>query len=84
MLDAYSIDWKIGRKGRHWRKEAMDRWELTPEKIEMVDGQLFYTKEQRLLMIGMLLENVGIDAVVKLGDSKSWRNAIAALPDVKP
>ena len=37
----------------------MRRWELTPEKIEMVDGQLFDREEQRLLMLGMLLENAG-------------------------
>ena len=80
MPDPYSIDWNIKRKGRHWRKEAMDRWELTPEKIEMVDGQLFDTKQQRLLMIGMLLENVGLDAIVRLGDPKLWRKAVKTLP----
>ena len=79
MPEPYSIDWNIKRKGRHWRREAMRRWELTPEKIEMVDGQLFDRKEQRLLMIGMLLENVGLDAPVKLGDPKVWREAIAGL-----
>ena len=60
MPDPYSIEWDIRRKSRHWCEEALRRWELTPEKIEMCDGQLFYTKEERLLMIGMLLENVGL------------------------
>jgi hypothetical protein len=49
----------------------MRRWEPTPEKIEMCDGQLFWSDEDRLLMLGMLLENVGIDAAIKLGDPKS-------------
>ena len=68
MPDPNSISWNFRRRGRHWRKEAMERWELTPEKIEMADGRLFDTVEQRLLMIGMLLENVGVDAVVRPGD----------------
>jgi hypothetical protein len=79
MPDPYSVDWNIHRRGRHWRKEAMRRWELTPEKIEMVDGQLLWSKEDRLLMLGMLLENVGVDAAVRLGKPKVWREAVAAL-----
>ena len=74
-----AIDWKIRRAGRSWRKEAMQRWGLTPEKIEMVDGKLFDTGEQRLLMLGMLLENVGADAAVRLGDPQVWRDALARL-----
>jgi hypothetical protein len=79
MPRAQVIDWNIRRKGRSWRKEALERWELTPEKIEMAHGKLFYTDEQRLMMLGMLLENVGVDAVVRLGDPKIWRAAISAL-----
>lgn len=80
MPDPYRIDWKIRRRGRVWRKEALRRWELTPEKIEMAHGKLFYTDEQRLLVLGMLLENVGVDAVVRLGNPKIWRDAVSALP----
>ena len=83
MPEQYSVDWNIGRKPRAWRDEALRRWELTPEKMEMVKGKLFYNDEQRLLMIGMLIENVGVDAVVRLGDPKVWREAVAALPDKK-
>ena len=46
----------------------------------MVDGKLFNTDEQRLLMLGMLLENLGADAAVRLGDPQVWRDAVAALP----
>jgi len=79
MPDPCSIDWDIRRRGRHWRKEAMKRWELTPEKIEMYDGQLFWCDEARLMMLGLLLENVGVDAAVRLGDPRIWREAIAKL-----
>jgi hypothetical protein len=75
------VKWQIRRKGRTWRKEALARWQLTPEKIEMAHGKLFYTDEQRLIMLGMLLENVGVDAAVQLGDPKVWRAAVAALSE---
>lgn len=80
MPDPYRVDWKFRRRGRAWRKDALRRWELTPEKIEMAEGKLFYTDEQRLLMLGMLIENVGVDAVVRMGDAQVWRDAVAALP----
>ena len=80
MPKAKQVDWNIAREGRSWRKEAMQRWELTPEKIEMVDGKLFDSDEQRLMMLGMLLENLGADAAVRLGDPQIWREAVAALP----
>jgi hypothetical protein len=79
MPDPYSVDWNLRRRGRHWRKEAMRRWQLTPETLQMVDGQLLWSREDRLLMLGMLLENVGVDAAVRLGDPKVWRDAVAAL-----
>jgi hypothetical protein len=53
---------------------------LRPEKIEMVSGKLFYNDEQRLMMLGMLLENLGVDAAVRMGDPNIWREAIEALP----
>ena len=74
------IKWKIARKGRAWREEAMQRWELTPEKIEMVAGKLFYSDDQRLAMLGLLLENLGAGAAVRLGDPAVWREAVAKLP----
>ena len=79
MAKPYAVKWDIRREGRHWRKEAMARYELTPEKIEMIDGQLFWSEEDRLMMIGLLLENVGIDAVVRFGDPEVWREAVASL-----
>jgi hypothetical protein len=74
------VTWDIRREGRAWREEALDRYYMTPEKIEMVDGKLFDYDEQRLTMLALLLENVGVDAVVKLGDPEVWRAAVADLP----
>ena len=75
------MPWNIQRQGRTWTaSEAPARWALTPEKIEMFGGKLFLTDEERLTMLGLLLENVGADAAVHLGDPEVWREAVAALP----
>ena len=59
--------------------EAMQRYELAPEKIEMIEGKLLWDDDARLTLLGLLLENVGADAAVKLGDPAVWRAAIADL-----
>jgi len=51
---------------------------LAPEKIEMCEGKLFWSDEQRLTMLALLLENLGIDAAVGLGDAALWREATEA------
>ena len=73
-------DWDIRRAGRAWSgDEALSRWNLTPEKIEMIRGKLFWEDEDRLTMLALLLETVGADAAVRLGDPAVWREAIAHL-----
>lgn len=75
-----TIAWDIRRDGRSWTAdEALERFERTPEKIEMIDGKLFWDDEQRLAMLGLLLENVGADAAVRLGNPAVWRDAVAQL-----
>lgn len=65
--------WDIRRTGRAWSGvEARERWALTAERIEMIEG--------RLNMLALLLENVGADAAVRLGDPEVWREAVAARP----
>ena len=34
------VKWDIRRKGRAWGDEAMSRYEMTPEKTEMIEGRL--------------------------------------------
>jgi hypothetical protein len=74
------IQWDIRREGRAWRgEEAWARYDLTPEKIEMKEGKLFWWEEVRLMMLGLLLENIGVDRAVRLGNAELWREAIAEL-----
>ena len=74
-------DWNIQNEGRSWRGgEAREKYDRTPEKIEMIDGKLFWTEEDRLNMLALLLENVGADRAVQFGDPEVWRRAVAKLP----
>ena len=74
------VQWDIRRKGRAWKgDEAMARYSLAPEKIELIRGKIFWDDEQRLRMLGLLLEQMGADAAVRLGDPQVWRDAVAEL-----
>lgn len=75
-----ATDWDIRPAGRSWSpQEIASRWALTPEKIELIDGRIFWSDEDRLNMLGLLLESVGADQVVRLGRPEVWRDAVARL-----
>ena len=77
------VAWDVRRAGRAWGPdEAMARFALTPEKFEMCDGRLFWSDVDRLTLLGLLLENVGVDAAVQLGAPEVWREAIRARPSI--
>ncbi len=74
------VDWDIRLEGRPWTPEELEaRWPLTPEKLEVFDGKMYWTDEDRETMLAMLLENVGAARAVRLGDPSVWRKAVAAL-----
>ena len=71
--------WDIRRQGRAWSgDEGYRRLDLTPEKFEMIDGKLLWDDEQRINLLAMLLENVGIDAALRLAPLDRWREALDA------
>jgi hypothetical protein len=74
--------WDIRREGRSWNlDEWRSRREICSEQIELIESKLFWCDEERIAMLGLLLENLGVDRAVRLGDPKVWRDAIAALED---
>jgi hypothetical protein len=80
-LNPRSVQWNVGLKARAWdREEGFQRHALAPGRVEMNDGKLFFTDEERLTMLALLLENVGVEAVTTLGDPDVWRQAVASLP----
>ena len=74
-----AIEWDIRREGRRWSHEEFDqRLYQAPEKIEFVNG-IFASDRERFNVLGMLLENLGIDKVVRFGKLEDWKAAIADL-----
>lgn len=74
------VDWDIRLDGRAWSgKEAHERYQLSPEKIELIQGKLFWNEEDRTRMLGLLLENLGAAQAVRMGSPEVWRAAIATL-----
>jgi hypothetical protein len=71
------ITWDIRREGRQWSHDEFDRrLYQAPEKIEFVDG-IFASDRERLTVLGMLLENLGIDKAIEFGTLEDWKAAIA-------
>lgn len=72
-------EWKIEREGRVWSHEEFERRIYqAPEKIEYTGG-IFTYEDERLTVLAMLLENLGIDKAVQLGNLQDWRAAIAEM-----
>lgn len=65
-------------RGRKWNRTEVEQKyrNLCPEKIELIEGKMFWTDEERLNMLALLLENVGMDAAVRFGDPALWMQAI--------
>jgi hypothetical protein len=79
--EAAPIAWNIHREGRPWTPEEFraraDR--LLGVELEVSHGKLFGSEKTRQLILRMLLENMGMDAVLRLGDVGQWKEAIAAV-----
>ena len=74
-----SSEWDIRREGRCWMGEEFDkRIYQAPEKIEFRGG-IFFSEDERLTVLAMLLENLGIDKAVRLGNPQDWKSAVTEL-----
>lgn len=74
------INVKINRQARQITVSELD--EHCPEKIELIHGYLFWSEEERLKLLALLLANVGLDKAVRLGDLETWKAAIDDLTAV--
>jgi hypothetical protein len=75
-----AMEWDIRRDGRAWSGgEGFQRYSLTPERFELIDGRLFWSDDDRVNLLAMLLENVGADQAVRLGDPRVWIEAVEGL-----
>lgn len=74
--------WDIRREGRAWKvEEARQRIELRPEKLEVIDGKLLCDDDERVQLLGLLLENLGAHRAVRLRDPVVWRAAVEGLTE---
>ncbi|NOT61068.1 MAG: hypothetical protein HOP19_12690 [Acidobacteria bacterium] len=74
-------EWDIRREGRQWTREEFDRRIYqAPEKIEFAGG-IFDSDDARMAVLAMLLENLGIDRAVQLGNPADWKAAVAELDE---
>jgi hypothetical protein len=72
-------EWDIRREDRVWSHEEFNRRIYqAPEKIEFTGG-IFTYEEDRLTVLAMLLENLGIDKAVQLGNIEDGKAAISEL-----
>lgn len=74
------IRFDIRKEGRTWdQDEALKRYYLAPEKLELHEGKLLFSEEDRLILLGMLLENVGVRKAIQLCEPSIWREALDEL-----
>lgn len=77
--------WNIGRAGCTWTgPEGLEKLNRLPGRLEMAHGKLCLDKAERLMLLAGLLENLGLDEVVKLGRLQDWQEAIAARANASP
>lgn len=73
------IAWDIRREGRKWTAEEAElrSCHAIPDRPEIHNGMLYFTDEERLAVVACLLENLGLDRVVRsLGLPELWQEAI--------
>lgn len=75
-------DFDIRLIGRNWTADEMARHEDLPGRLEMVDGKLCLDEEQRLTLLGVLLEHIGTARAVSLGPLQAWVAAVEQRKDV--
>lgn len=73
------MDWSIGREGRDWLgAEGLAKLEQLPGRLELMRGKLCGNEDERRTLLAGLLENIGLDEVVRLADPQDWQQALAA------
>ena len=73
---------EIGLEGRRWnvtRFHELD--DVLPEKMELIEGKLFWGQRYRLGMLAAMLEQVGLVEAVKLAPKELWEEALRRTHD---
>lgn len=72
----------IGLEGRLWNVERFHELDdVLPEKMELIEGKLYWGERYRLGMLSALLEQVGLEKAVTLAPKALWLEALAKLDE---
>jgi hypothetical protein len=74
-----AVPWDIRNESRAWtREEIQTRYlrMMMDLKDELSQGKLYNLEGTRMLVLGLLLENQGLDKAVRLGRIADWERAI--------
>jgi hypothetical protein len=67
----------IGLKGARWTVDVFDQLaEMLPEKMELIEGKLFWSQRERIGMLAAMLEQVGLVEAVRLAPKELWLEAL--------
>lgn len=70
----------IGLEGRLWNIDRFHELaDVLPEKMELIDGKLFWSERERLGMLAAMLEQVGLAKAVTLAPKSLWLEALDRL-----
>lgn len=70
-----SIKWNINAKGRAWTSdEILERLHFLEQlgRLEVHEGKLLWNDSERLTLLAMLLENVGLDKIKDVIGKDTW------------
>jgi hypothetical protein len=51
------------------------RLDFTPDHFEVIDGEMLCSETHRINLLGVVLEQVGIDTALRLAPKELWREA---------
>ena len=72
----------IGLEGRRWTVNRFHELDtVLPEKMELIEGKLFWSERERLGMLGAMLEQVGLAKAVTLAPKELWLEALRQLEE---
>lgn len=69
--DIKPVNWSIKYEGRKWSEvEVIERNKILPAKISISDGMLMDNESDRINLLNMLFENVGVEKSLDLMEEK--------------
>lgn len=73
------VPWEIRNESRAWTREEIEtRFTrmLMELKEELNEGKLYFYDGTRMMVLGLLLENQGLDKAVQFGTIEDWERAL--------